>query len=406
MRKNIRWSVDLRLLYIAYVFMYGLIVKFTISNSLLFKAKTYIPEVLLLFIALLGVKSNAWKMKRCFVLLLTFSALVVTVNIARHGLTEQGVYAIRDIYIPLTAFSCMMIPFTDNENEIYTKRLVKFFKFYLIAGLILAAVEQVKGWQWTSVFYTGHEFYGQDPLSKIKVAHSFGLLRAPSLSGNFATFGYYIIIAGITINAYEKIPRKQMFWDVIAIVCMVLSTNKSAIVIYTVILVFRWIVDLHHQTIHKNNLAVLGIICFLCILALCFWLSRSETKGVFLSLYERVYYWTENLSEVSFAELILPYNQFAYGSGAEGGLSFWDNTYLYGLFTQGIVGMILWFNALKECYTLRKKNGDFSAHNQIFELTVALAVLSLTANVTQGRGFLTPYIVLVSTGWTYIKAEN
>lgn len=54
MRKNIRWSVDLRLLYIAYVFMYGLIVKFTISNSLLFKAKTYIPEVLLLFIALLG----------------------------------------------------------------------------------------------------------------------------------------------------------------------------------------------------------------------------------------------------------------------------------------------------------------------------------------------------------------
>ena len=225
MRKNIRWSVDLRLLYIAYVFMYGLIVKFTISNSLLFKAKTYIPEVLLLFIALLGVKSNAWKMKRCFVLLLTFSALVVTVNIARHGLSEQGVYAIRDIYIPLTAFSCMMIPFTDNENEIYTKRLVKFFKFYLIAGLILAAVEQVKGWQWTSVFYTGHEFYGQDPLSKIKVAHSFGLLRAPSLSGNFATFGYYIIIAGITITAYEKIPRKQMFWDVIAIVCMVLSTN-------------------------------------------------------------------------------------------------------------------------------------------------------------------------------------
>lgn len=208
------------------------------------------------------------------------------------------------------------------------------------------------------------------------------------------------------LQAYEKIPRKQMFWDVIAIVCMVLSTNKSAIVIYTVILVFRWIVDLHHQTIHKNNLAVLGIICFLCILALCFWLSRSETKGVFLSLYERVYYWTENLSEVSFAELILPYNQFAYGSGAEGGLSFWDNTYLYGLFTQGIVGMILWFNALKECYTLRKKNGDFSAHKQIFELTVALAVLSLTANVTQGRGFLTPYIVLVSTGWTYIKAEN
>ncbi|GHJ83589.1 hypothetical protein MCC02041_27250 [Faecalibacterium prausnitzii] len=68
--------------------------------------------------------------------------------------------------------------------------------------------------------------------------------------------------------------------------------------------------------------------------------------------------------------------------------------------------MILWFNALKECYTLRKKNGDFSAHKQIFELTVALAVLSLTANVTQGRGFLTPYIVLVSTGWTYIKAEN
>lgn len=406
MRKNIRWSVDLRLLYIAYVFMYGLIVKFTISNSLLFKVKTYIPEVLLLFIALLGAKCNGWKMRRCFVLLLTFSMLIVTVNIARHGLTEQGIYAIRDIYIPLTAFSCMMIPFTDNENEIYTKRIVKFFKVYLIAGLILAVAEQVKGWQWTSVFYTGYTFYGQDPLSKIKVAHNFGLLRAPSLSGNFATFGYYSIIAVITIIAYEKSPRRRMFWNVIAIACMVLATNKSAIVIYTIILVSRWIVDLRHQTIRKNNATVLGIICVLCILALCFWLFLSETKGVFLSLYERVYYWVENLSEVSFAELILPYNQFAYGSGAEGGLSFWDNTYLYGLFTQGIVGMILWINALKECYTLRTKNGDLSEREQIFELTAALAILSLTANVTQGRGFLTPYIVLIGTGWTSIKEEN
>lgn len=406
MDKCERWSLNLRLFYIIFVFMYGIVVKFTIVNDFLFAIKTIIPEVTLLAIAGLAILIHGFGMRPYSLVLLGYSLFVFSMNLATHGLTEQGQYAVRDMYIPVVAFSFMMIPFPEDKLNTYTRRSTLFFKFYLIAGLLLAIVEQLKGWKWSSAFYTGYEFYSQDPVSKIKIAHNFGLLRAPSLSGNFATFGYYCLIAAVAVNAYTKSWKEKVFWNLIALSCMVLATNKSAVVVFMVILILRWTVHLRNRSARINNLIVFMIVGFIGISTLLLWLESSETKGVFLSLYQRMEYWIKILLDASVAELIFPYNQFLYGSGAKGGLSFWDNTYLYSLFTQGIIGTILWIYAIQASYKRRMKDNDSSKRQLVYELTIALIVLSLTVNVTQGRGFLAPYLVLLCTGLSSLSSTQ
>lgn len=94
-------------------------------------------------------------------------------------------------------------------------------------------------------------------------------------------------------------------------------------------------------------------------------------------------------------ELLFPFRQFLYGSGAEGSVSFWDNTYLYSLFTQGIVGTFLWWMGLKRQYDRAMQRQEASARAVVCCMTVVLLVLALTVNVTQGRGFFSPYLLLM-----------
>ena len=185
-----------------YVFFYGIIVKITISNNLLFQIKTYIPEVLLLVIMIECVMQGKLHIKKATFYLLTYSILVFIFNLFSFGLNEQALYLVRDIYIPLFAFAFIIeAKITEYGTEYFFDKIIPLLKIYLVLGLTLAVLEQIRGWEWTSQFYTGYSFYGQDPYSKVKIAHNLGLLRAPSLSGNFATFGYYCLIADIIIRS-------------------------------------------------------------------------------------------------------------------------------------------------------------------------------------------------------------
>lgn len=50
MRKEERYILDICLLYIIYVFLYGIVIKLPISNALIFQIKTYIPEFALILL--------------------------------------------------------------------------------------------------------------------------------------------------------------------------------------------------------------------------------------------------------------------------------------------------------------------------------------------------------------------
>lgn len=55
MVKNQKIKLNLCLLYIMFVFMYGIVIKLTMSNNILFQVKTYIPKMMLGLIAVLNI---------------------------------------------------------------------------------------------------------------------------------------------------------------------------------------------------------------------------------------------------------------------------------------------------------------------------------------------------------------
>lgn len=55
MVKNKKMKLNLCLLYIMFVFMYGMVIKLTMSNNILFQVKTYIPKMMLGLIAVLNI---------------------------------------------------------------------------------------------------------------------------------------------------------------------------------------------------------------------------------------------------------------------------------------------------------------------------------------------------------------
>ena len=55
MVKNQKMKLYLCLLYIMFVFMYGMVIKLTMSNNILFQVKTYIPKMMLGLIAVLNI---------------------------------------------------------------------------------------------------------------------------------------------------------------------------------------------------------------------------------------------------------------------------------------------------------------------------------------------------------------
>ena len=132
-------------------------------------------------------------------------------------------------------------------------------------------------------------------------------------------------------------------------------------------------------------------------LVVSFWLfgDNSEGAGYFTGLLERLNVWNELTDQVAWTEMLFPYRQFTYGTGAMGVVGFWDNTYFYFLFTQGIVGTVLWFVLLRKEYT----KGMTLKHKElrliVYYMTITFLVLSLTVNVTQGRGFFSLYLLLL-----------
>lgn len=395
--KNI---ISLCLIYIIYVFLYGIIIKITFSNSLLFHLKTYIPEMILLLIVLMDFLKNGVKVKSFSLILLGYSAIILFINLIIYGLNEQALYWLRDLYIPLVAFCCLlMINFSREGMKWFFSKITLFFKVYLVIGFMLALIQQIQGWEWASSFYTGYIFYGQDEVSKIKIAHNMGLLRAPSLSGNFATFGYYCLMAGIVIDASTRNFWKQLLWDIIALLCMVLATNKSAIVAFAVVLILRYTIDFRSKSIRINTFIYLFVISFVILTTMLIIDDGLLKNNIFIGLFARLDVWKEIVANTSILEIFIPYKQFMYGSGIEGGAGFFDNTYLYSLFTQGIIGTVLWIYMLSKVYITRMKNGNLVIRQYVYELTIALFVLGITVNITQGRGFFSPCLVLIGMGY-------
>ncbi len=392
--------ISLLIAYLILVFFYGIVIKFTIAVPILFIIKTYLPEIILIIIS--GgclFYGRTLKTKRFFAIGGLYFIGILVVSIVYTGVSYDSFYCIRDLFLPI--YMSMAVASWKFERE-SLDRFLKIFEricfVYLIIGAFLGAIEVLNGWRWTSVFYTGYEFYNVDPYSKVRITQASGLLRAPGLTGAPVTFAYYGLVCCILIMANKK---RHWLWKVLAAICEMAilweTSNKTAIVIMAAVL-FLYIFRRVNKTIRYMMLGGLGLF------AVGYILTHSSAD-VFYSTFDRFNYWKKIGDSTNLLEIVFPYNSLSYNPNAEGVLSFWDNSYFMFLFSTGIFGTI-WIYI--HCYKMCKANIKmFPEHSFLFEVTfIFLLLASAFNNITNGRAYFTLFLVINSVFYGRATCEK
>ena len=383
------------LLYLVYISLYGFAVKFTINNALLFTIKTYIPEVLL--VAIIFFSFTRIRFDDIGICFSVYVVILLLINFLGKGQFQEKLISIRDLYMPLFLWIVFsQTVFSDESKRYFFSRLALLAKLFLIFGFILSVVEQIKGAEWTSVFYTGYKFYGQDDYSKIKIAHNLGLLRAPSLTGNYATFGCLSLFFGLTVAHFSKSRIGKVFWHFLALLCIFLSTMKSALVTYIVVLFLVYSANARKKSKIINVVVLLISIMLIGVAA---FISLGEDSIVLVgsvlqqSLGARFQNWGTSLRELSFIDYLFPYRQTQYSAGQDSFLSTLDNGYLFLILNLGIIGCFLLSVFITKTIVCLKlmKNSFFREACSIQLLTVC--VMAFTTNVFQGRSLFTVFVL-------------
>ena len=240
--------------------------------------------------------------------------------------------------------------------------------------------------EWTSKFYTGYSFYNVDPYSKVKISESSGQLRAPGLTGNHVSFSYYGLIAIIAIlNKKNLKPIFKVFFFSCEIIILICTLNKTAMVILMIIAMY--------YLLKKINKVIRVLFMVVSGSGALFYMLTHIDNDIFYSTLDRFRFWGILVSYLNPLEIIFPYNSFLYNPGAEGILSFWDNTYLFFLFSLGIVGSVYVFFL---CYILSVNGIAAHPNMRLFfkYLYILLILSSLFNNITNGRAYFGLYLLI------------
>ena len=87
----------------------------------------------------------------------------------------------------------------------------------------------------------------------------------------------------IYIAAYTEKKIVRIFWDIIAIACMVLATNKSAVVAFGAVLLLRQTVEVRKKSTKVNSLIIILLIGLLGVSTLLLRGDNTNTNNVFIS---------------------------------------------------------------------------------------------------------------------------
>lgn len=379
MKRLVGWLVTI---YTFIVMFYGIIIKFTINYNILFTLKTIVPELILstiiLIISISTIKNKTLLKNKSFSLLIVYLVFIVIMNLFTLPTTVQILSVIKEFLLPIiVCYLISQVEFDKELIEIIFKRLSKILIIFTILGFILATIQLNKDWEWTSKFYTGYSFYGLDPYSKVKIWHTSGKLRVPSLTGNSASFGFYNVIAFIFIYKLNINKSYKVSILTMNILNILMSTNKTALI--SIISIICIILAKRFKNISKINF----IICILFTCTILIYFILKYNLNLIFSMLERFKFWENTLTSIGFINLIIPLNLFNTTSAAQntGFLNTLDSTYIYMYLSIGFFGLILFiYNILK--FMNKNKNNEIVRY-----MIITFFISSLTVNLTQGRAF-------------------
>lgn len=397
--------VVLIILAIAWNLFYGLIIKLTFHNEVLFTLKTYVSEALVLAsLAILLFHNKRVYTDKLSIALLAVITVVFAVGLALDD-TSNALYIVRDVMIP---FCFLLVAINSRLDKdvvsLFMKWLTLLLAIYTIGSLILYIIEAVNGYEWTAKFYTGYTFWGQDPISKIHINSNGKAMRLPALTGMSVKSALYCVLALIVFLVNKKLTTGIKFLlSMLAVIDIWLFNNRGSLFAAVIVIAIYLTLQPKVSSFLQNHIRV--VVCFIAIIsgAILLALIFGATKILNMeSVFMRFEYWSMILSNSDLMwQLLLPTKVFTLSSGGAGidGLPLstdWDNGFLYIAFSFGLLTLVL---VLVLFFTIWKKTSrflsdDYQSCMLCRYLLIATAALALSTNVFQGRSWFFMFVLV------------
>lgn len=339
-----------------------------------------------------------------------FYIFILILNLLNITEAIQVYYVVRDSLIPfLVLVTIKHVNFNKSEVEKILQRITTILCIQGIFGLVLGVIESLKGWEWTSKFYTGYVFYGNDPLTAIKVNEIGNILRIPSIAGTSVIYGMMGAITVILLLFYEKSRKKKIIFLLISFINILLSTYRTSLVIAIVSVGIYILLKFKP----KMRIIILNFATSLLLLGALFgWIVNKITLLSPESLYDRINNtWSIALEELKSFQMFLPLNTYSIGGNANYRLnsnidivfSYIDNMFLYILLSFGLIGLILFLILEFKLY----KDASTQAYGSIVKvLTICFLIGGMFTNLFQGRSFCIIYFIVVGIILNKENTEN
>lgn len=386
-------------LYFIFIFFYGVVIKVTFPSQILFSLKTYVPEALLALVCVCAVMKKNRISKSAFFMMVVYLS-VFGLNLLTSFSTSSFMMTFRDVLIPIVVgFMLTTIKLDERSAESFLRKMTMICYIALLAGMIIGVIQYSHDWQWTSSWYTGYPFWGEDTRSSMYIMTTGNHVRVPSITGHNVKFAMYSFFQFLFIACFygNKTKARNQFIPITALIMMLVnvfvSNNKTTLVI--IFLIFA----LYLMRKFECRTRAIACVAFIALGAYVYY-EISTSSDFLLSFYDRFSKWSVLKDPAMLRNIVLPistYN-FAGNSATEiPVLNYWDNTYFYFLFSFGAIGVIALVNWMKKLYS-SIQNSAKGRNVKVFItfLTVFAGMAACTTSIVLGRCFFNVYMIAMT----------
>lgn len=380
--------------YVACILFNGVLMHYGLSVNALASIRVFLPELFFIVMLLSSFRSNSLLDKDILLYLMYLIALCF-LSMANFTLNSFAL-VVRDVLVPV----CILLVIGQtNFSQAQYKRLFKsivwLFRLFAFLGLIFAIVQYINGWQWTSRYFLGYEAWGNND---VRIVYGWLGFKVLGPTGDPTTFAFYnIFVIILLLYGQGKINFIDIMLSLCALVSIVLTGNRTALLFIIVLVVYKILTGGEFKKFRRLVNFLLALIC--CSIAVI--ILFSEDSEWTYTVFERFELWSELFDAQYIFNLFIPHSvfEFAGGEGVVGLLGSWDNTFLYMLFSFGIVGFVLFIAILWK--RLKK------AHNATLTvMTIFVCIAGLTTNIFFGRNILGTYLVFVGLYYSIVKRDT
>lgn len=382
--------------YIFILLFNGVIKHIGLSILFLEQVRPYLPEMFMFLIIVGWIVSKKYikKIDFFFMFWIITVMLLSTSNIPSANSVLSAIRDLLEPFVLLFVISSRRISTVQkNDIDLMVERL---FALFILIGIAYAVVQRINGSVWTSIYFAGHQVWGVDTISGIRVTSgSFGF-KVLGTTASAETFGFYNMLAIIVVlfsNHFKKMTKTVLVC--VAFVSIFFSGMKTALIV-AILIVYICLMGKFGKQIKlftKIGSAVL-------LLSLFYYMTFVLSDWEDSSFLQRLILW-QSLGDDGYGiNMIIPMNMFFFSAkaGNTGIISFWDNSYLYLMFSTGIIGLIMSINMIYQKVKLISYINR-SWLNVDGVILLSLALCSISTCLFLGRNYIA--VALIIIGYHY-----